>query len=207
MGRSGRQERKARYKGNRSGSSATHSQDYLLLVSRLYRSSEIEAAKTPGENWSYYVFAGMPMLLAALQALVVEYEYLIFSPKRREPPDVNGQEFINDYRISGELLDDLKDLIELRNEIIHPAHAVCGAADNWPSYLSSVKQRGILNSTGDPSADYSMLGQMASHRLFHWAVGVTRRLYGHVIESDPARAVSVRPFLKSFDPPWFEPTT
>src|ERR1017187_8692990 len=172
MARSGRRERTARYEGIHSGSTATHSQDYLLLASRLYWLSDKEAKKTPGENWSYYVFAGLPMLLAALQALVVEYEFILNPPNQHVPPDVNSPEFIKHYHISGELLAEFNDLVELRNEIIHPAHAVCGSSDNWPTYLLSVKERGILNSTGDPSGDYSMLAQMASHRLFKWVVGV-----------------------------------
>jgi hypothetical protein len=138
------------------------------------------------------VFAGIPVLLAALQALVVEYEFIIAPLKRRKPHDINAQEFLSDYAITGDLLDDLNDLIELRNEIIHPARATCGASDNWPPYLSSVKAKGLLTSTGNPKADYSMLAQMASHRLFI-----------RVIESDRDRAHMFRPFLQSFDPPWF----
>jgi hypothetical protein len=126
-------------------------------------------------------------------------------PKRRLPPGINSEEFTSHYGISNDLLEELNDLIELRNEIIHPAHATCGSSDNWPAYLSKVKQKGILNSTRDASGDYSTLAQMASHRLFQWAVSLTRRLYERVIESDRDRAVVFRPFPASFDPPWFEP--
>jgi hypothetical protein len=203
MGRQGRREREARYQGHLSGWTATHSQDYLFLASRLYGLSYEEATKAAKGNASFYVFAGIPILLAALRALVAEYEFIVFLPTRRKPPDVNTKAFVTDYAIVGDLLDDLNDLIELRNEIIHPAHATCGAKDNWPPYLTRVKGKGLLNSTGKPQSDYTMLGQMASHRLFTWAVGVTRELYVRVIESDPARALKFRPFLKSFDPTWF----
>lgn len=203
VGRQGRQQREARYKGNHDGTTATHSQDYLLLASRLYRLSSDEAARSVNSNTSYYVFAGIPILLAALQALVAEVEFIIFSPKRRNPVDVNTADFLKDYGIVGDLQDDLNDLIELRNEIVHPAHATCGAKDNWPPYLSGVKKKGLLNSTGDPQSDYTMLGQIASHRLFKWSVGITQQLYRIVIESDPDRASMFRPFLGSFDPPWF----
>jgi hypothetical protein len=173
------------------------------LASRLYRLASNEAAESVNGNTSYYVFAGIPILLAALQALVAEIEFIIFSPKRRKPVDVNTLDFVKDYGIVGDLHDDLNDLIELRNEIVHPAHATCGAKDNCPPYLSSVKKKGLLNSTGDPQTDYTMLGQIASHRLFKWSVGITQRLYKIVIESDPDRAPLFRPFLSSFDPSWF----
>jgi hypothetical protein len=116
MRRQGRQEREARYKGHQVGSTATHSQDYLLLASRLYRLSAEESKKSFNGNLSYYVFAAIPILLAALQALVVEYEFIIFSPKGRKPVDVNSNEFVEDYGIGGDLHNDLNDLIELRNE-------------------------------------------------------------------------------------------
>lgn len=186
------------------GFTATHSQDYLLLAGRLHRLSLEQARKSVNGNTSHYVFAGIPILLAALQALVAEYEFIIFSPKRRMPVDVNTTAFVKDYGIIGDLLDDLNDLIELRNEIVHPAHATCGAKDNWPPYLARVKKKGLLNSTGDPQADYSMLSQIASHKLFAWSVGVIKQLYTVVIESDPGRAPTFRPFLSSFDPIWFE---
>ena len=204
VGLKGKQEREARYKGTLDGSTGTHSQDYLLLAGRLHRLSLEQANKSVNGNTSHYVFAGIPILLAALQAIVAEYEFIIFSPKRRTPVNVNSSAFVRDYGIVGDLLNDLNDLIELRNEIIHPAHATCGAKDNWPPYLARVKKKGLLNSTGDPEADYSMLSQIASHKLFAWSVGVIKQLYTVVIESDPDRASMFRPFLSSFDPIWFE---
>lgn len=204
MGRHGWMERHSRYGSHHSGSTATHSQDYLLLAGRLHRLSKEQAEKSINGNTSHYVFAGIPILLAALQALVAECEFIIVSSKRRTPVDVNSSAFVTDYGIAGDLLDDLHDLIELRNEIIHPAHATCGAKDNWPPYLARVKGKGLLNSTGHPDADYSMLSQMASHKLFVWSVAVIKQLYEVVIESDPERAGTFRPFLSSFDPVWFE---
>jgi hypothetical protein len=80
------------------------------------------------------------------------------------------------YGISASVLEDFRDLIEIRNEIIHPAPLPAGTPDNWPSYLMYVKQKGLLSSTGDPNADYIMLSQIA-HRLFGWSVEVTKVLY------------------------------
>lgn len=44
-----------------------------------------------------------------------------------------------------------------------------------------------------------MLGQIASHRLFVWAVEVTKSLYGAIINSDPAKSRLYQLFLDSFD--------
>jgi hypothetical protein len=171
-------------------------------VSKLYQHSKQEATSLDG-NWSRYVYAGLPMLLAALQALVVEYEFLLNLRGFAKPPDVNKPEFTIKYKISGPLRERYDDLIELRNEVIHPVHVPTGTSDNWPSYLGRIKKAGLLNSTGDPKGDYILLSQLASHRLFTWAVNVTRDLYEKVIESDPVRATQFRGFLTSFDPPSF----
>ncbi len=171
------------------------------MVSHLYKYSESEARSNDG-NWSYYAYAGLPMLMAALQAFLVEFEFLI-PANPTKPVDVASIEFPLKYNITGSLLVDLNDLIELRNEVIHPANAPTGTADNWPKYLARVKDLGLLNSTGQTDSDYVLLAQIASHRLFKWAIDVVRSLYLAVIESDPLRAPLFRPYLTSFDPPWF----
>jgi hypothetical protein len=144
------------------------------------------------------------MLLAALQALVVEYEFILHPPSTINPPNINEREFVQRYGVSGHLLQDLNDLIELRNEIIHPAHVPTGTPDNCPAYLSRIKNLNLLNTTGAPDHDYSLLGQIASHRLFEWAIGVVRSLYGAVITSDPGRAARFQGFLDTFDEPSFK---
>jgi hypothetical protein len=200
--RQGRKDRESRVAARHGGSAGTSSQDILHLVSKLYQHSKQEAASLDG-NWSRYVYAGLPLLLAALQALVVEYEFLLNPRGFAKPADVNRPEFMIKYKITGALRERYDDLIELRNEIIHPVHVPTGTPDNWPSYLSRIKKAGLLNTTGDPKGDYILLSQLASHRLFTWAVNVTRELYDKVIESDPLRATQFRRFLTSFDPPCF----
>jgi hypothetical protein len=143
------------------------------------------------------------MLLAALRTFVVEYERR--PGQTAEPSDINGSLFASRYAIDGALRDDLDALIELRNEIIHPAHVQTGSGDNWPVYLSDFKQKGLLNSTGDPQADYSLLSQIASHRLFAWAIRVTRSVYEKVVMSDPERESLFKGCLDTFDGNWFNP--
>lgn len=202
MRRSGTTDRRERLSAKRSGVSATSSQDYLHLAHLLFRHSEAYAVQCVGGNCSRYTWAGLPILLAALQALVVEYEFILHPHPTTKPPDIATPEFIARYGISGELLEDFKDLVELRNEIIHPAHAATGTTDNWPLYLARVKAKGILESTGEEH-DFVLLSQIASHRLFVWAVGIVRLLYEKVIISDPERMPLFAGYLASFDPPWF----
>ena len=85
--------------------------------------------------------------------------------------------------------------MEIRNEIIHPVPLPTGTPDNWPDYLRRVKSKGLLSTTGKPNSDYVMLGQIASHKLFMWAIDVTEGLYKAIIESNPAKVELFRPFL------------
>ncbi len=204
MKRQGTRDRKERFNKRHDGQAASSSQDFLHLVAQLFGYSKKAAALSANHNWSSYTYAGLPMLLAALQALVVEYEFVLHPRGALEPPtDINSPAFVKNYKISGTLLEDFNNLVELRNEIIHPAHATTGTPDNWPAYLTPIKGRGLLNTTGDPKADYALLGQMASHQLFDWAIEVVRSMYEIIIMSDPNRAPLFIPFLRTFDEPWF----
>lgn len=120
MGRNGRRERESRFteQGGRCGSTATHSQHYLQLASELHRSSVADARGSQSGNISYYVFAGIPILSAALQAFVVEYEFIFMPGASRRPIDISSDAFIEAYGINGDLLEDQHDFIELRNEIL-----------------------------------------------------------------------------------------
>ena len=64
-------------------------------MARLFELSKRSAAKAVDGNRSSYTYAGLPMLLAALQALVVEYEYLLNPLGNVAPPDMNGPELWN----------------------------------------------------------------------------------------------------------------
>jgi hypothetical protein len=204
MKRQGTLDRQERFDTKHGGWAGSSSQDYLHLAHLLFRHSKAYAAQCPGGNCSRYTWAALPILLSALQALVVEYEFILNPLATAKPSDINRNEFVARYKISGELLENFKDLIELRNEVLHPAHVPTGTPDNWPAYLARIKKLGVLESTGAPDHDYVLLSQIASHRLFEWAVQVTRGLYQVVIENDPQRRALFLPYLSSFDPPWFQ---
>jgi len=163
------------------------SNDIFYLVDTLHRQARAEAASLDG-NASSYVWAALPMLLSGLSATIVEQEALFWH--QRKPDRV--QVLIDErylpkqlerlYGLNGGELADLKILVELRNEIIHPAPTPTGTPDNWPDTLRAFKQRGFLSSTGDPQNDYLTLEQMKSLRLLEWAMGVVERLRALVLK-------------------------
>lgn len=122
------------------------------------------------------------MLLSGLSAYIVEQE-AFFRHQRKEDRieillanrSLAGQcESL--YGLCDPLLADLKDLVELRNEIIHPAHTTTGTRDNWPDEIRHIKDRGLLQSTGNPDSDYIMLSQLKSLRLLEWAVATVEQI-------------------------------
>jgi|SRR5579864_4242242 len=190
-------ERSERLTQRKSGGWATMSQNLLFVVSKLYSLSAEEAAIAQDQKHSRYIYAGLPLLLSAIYSFIVEYEGMLNpQPLSADLLAKNGLAVLLEHRygISGSLLEEFKDLTEIRNEIIHPIPLPVGTADNWPDYLRRVKQQGLLCSTGDPNADYLMLSQMASHTLFKWAVGITERVYDAILNSDPTKAPSYQRF-------------
>jgi hypothetical protein len=197
MANTGRSDRSGRITERKSGTWGTVSQDLLFLTARLFRLSRDEAISRPDKNTSRFVYAGIPLLLAAIQSFAIEYEGML----RVEPlpielsADSLARLMETRYGVSGDLQEDLRYLIEIRNEIIHPIPLPAGTPDNCPDYLRHIKQKGLLSSTGDPKADYVMLAQIASHSLFGWAVEVTKGLYGAIVNSNPTKAPLFQNFL------------
>lgn len=107
------------------------------------------------------------------------------------------------YSVTGSVLEDFKDLIELRNELTHPVHLPPGTSDNWPDYLRRIKSLGLLNTTGKTDEDFDLLAQVASHRLFRWAFGVAKVLFQAIVNSDPQRASQFQDLLRNLEAPWF----
>ena len=167
------------------------------MVSKLFHQSRTEASHKSDKNSSGFVYAGIPLLLAAVWSFAVEYEGI--QRTGGLPPELSGDSLTKlmetRYGVSGDLLDDLRDLMEIRNEILHPVPLPTGTPDNWPDYLRRVKQKGLLTTSGAPNCDYVMLGQIASHRLFVWAVDVTKSLYRAIVYSNPAKVQMFQVYL------------
>jgi len=168
------------------------------LAGKLFRMSAEEANSSKDKNHSHFGYAGLPLLLAALQSFIIEYEGMLnLQPLPDELSAPNGLATLlkSRYGVSGDLLEEFRELIEIRNEIIHPVPLPPGTPDNWPDYLRNVKQRGLLSTTGDPQADYIMFAQISSHRLFTWAVEVTKKVYAAIVYSNPSKTVMFSRFL------------
>jgi|GEM_PF-1902373 len=198
MLKNGRKERFERLTQRRAGAWETSSQDFLRLAGRLFRMSREEARSSRDQNHSDFTYAGVPLLLAAVQSFIIEYEGMLnLQPLPDELSAPRGLAVLLEsrYSVTGDLLEDIRELVEIRNEIIHPVPLPPGTPDNWPDYLRRIKQRGLLSTTGDPKADYIMLSQISSHRLFEWAVEVTKEIYEVIVYSNPDKVLMFEPYL------------
>src|ERR1039457_3171453 len=203
MGQGGFRDREDRLTDRNPGQWATSSQDYLLVVSKLFALSWREAKRYANGNWSGYLYAGIPLLISSIHAFMVEYENML-RPKSDltkilDPPAILERR----YGVAGSLLDDFKDLYEIRNELMHPAHLPPGTPDNWPEYLRRIKDIGLLNTTGRSDGDHHLLGQIASHRLFRWAMGIANRVFQAIVQREPPRAPLYQDLLSNLEAPWF----
>ena len=195
--RMSRREREERILESKGGWAGTSSTDLFFLAEKLHGQAKAEAESLDG-NTSSYVWVALPILLSGLSATLVEQEAMLANQRKPERVQVLisvpylPDQFVQLYGVKGEILEDLKILVELRNEIIHPAHMATGTPDNWPETLRAFKQRGLLSSTGDPTSDYLMLEQMKSLRLLDWASTVVGRLRSIVLRHHGQLAMQQR---------------
>lgn len=184
LARDGKQDRDARLREWRAGPWSTHHSMLVEVVRDLYQSS-----RSGGGTSSWLAYAGIPLLVSALQSFIIEYESLLsFDRSCLEPLTRGGLSGLRDlletrYRVRGKLLEEAGLLIEVRNEMVHPVPLPTGSPDNWPGYLRPLKEAGLLRSTGRVP-DYVFPEQLASHKLFAWSCRVTRDLFAYVAASD-----------------------
>src|SRR5260221_7982552 len=198
-GMRGTRDRVDRVKQRKTGQWSSVSSDLLYLASRLYRLSEKEANASIDKRTSKMVFAGIPLLLSSLYALITECESIgVSTAPAVEPLAPLPKVLSENYGLSGELLKDFECLCEIRNEIVHPVPLPIGTNDNWPEYLRRVKDKRVAVEHPDSSTHYTFFAQMASHDLFAWAVLVTRGAYQAVIYSFPDRGGLFQRFLTTF---------
>jgi hypothetical protein len=164
---------------------------FVHMAGELYHPSGLQASAGSG-NGSWFPYAAVPVLLAALQSFIIEYECTLgWDRTCLEPLTQSGfggllKLLETRYRVGGKLLEEARDLIEVRNEMIHPVPLPTGTEDNCPAYLRHLKEQGLLESTGE-ATDYCFMAQLASHRLFAWSCRVTRDLFQRVANSNPER--------------------
>jgi hypothetical protein len=198
-GMGGTKDRVDRIKQRKSGQWASVSPDFLFLASQLYKLSEKEADASKDGRTSKMVFAGIPLLLSSLTALILECESIgVVTAPNVEPLESLPKTLSTKYGLSGEMLKEFECLYEIRNEIVHPVPLPPGTNDNWPEYLRRVKKRKITVEHPEPNAHYTFFAQMASHDVFAWAVFVTYHAYQAVIDSYPDRGGLLQLFLTNF---------
>jgi hypothetical protein len=178
-GMGGTKDRVDRIKQRKSGQWASVSPDFLFLASQLYKLSEKEADASKDGRTSKMVFAGIPLLLSSLTALILECESIgVVTAPNVEPLESLPKTLSTKYGLSGEMLKEFECLYEIRNEIVHPVPLPPGTNDNWPEYLRRVKKRKITVEHPEPNAHYTFFAQMASHDVFAWAVFVMSPHHG-----------------------------
>lgn len=168
--------RRSRFTQDHPGPKSTSSQDFVRLATLLYQTSALDLKNTDG-NQSIYALAGIPMLFSALRCLLVELNdgFLSNGHSNREVLEKLAMQS-NDVKVivecypqmPADLCADLKLLLEIRHEIIHPSHRPGPEKNNTPSYLFSLRLAGLLQST-ERETDYTWMGQLQSHKLFRWA--------------------------------------
>lgn len=175
MANEGRRDRDGRLKNPRGGAWASSSQDFVHLANLLFEQSASYARSLDG-NCSIYALAGIPILFAAIRALLIEGNSGMYDASKN--PAVlaaianSSNEIpllIKQYGIPNSLGERLTLLYEVRNEILHPAHMPAGTDHGTPIYLDPLRQAGVLQSTNSETADYTWIAQLESHRLFTYA--------------------------------------
>jgi hypothetical protein len=199
---SGRTDRDGRLIENRSGSWGSSSADFMRLVRLQFQQSRSYAERLDG-NCTPYTLSAIPMLSSSLRCLVVEYASFLPTDAAMLQALTKPSDFamiLKGYAIEDPLRSDALLLQEIRNEIIHPAHRPSGTHDNWPEYLRSLKEKGLLQSTGGGDSDYTFFSQLQSHRLFAWSWRVTRDVVERILLSDARKMAALGNFLHNYDP-------
>lgn len=203
-GDEGRASRKSRVRESRSGPWGTSSQDFVHLADLLYRHSA-DYAKGVDGNCSVYALAGIPMLLSALRCLLIELNANIYLTGRADQTllaeladSSNDIKFIlNHYPIPLQLRDRLELLLQVRHEILHPAHRPIEDAGNTPAYLEPLRKDKLLQSTGS-NTDYIWLEQLKSHRLFRWAFETIKETVAVLVQAHKLPAFAAEGLIASY---------
>jgi len=170
----GLESRRARLAEEHSGSWASSSQTFASFAMDLFEASADDAARVDG-NCAPQALAGVPMLLSALRCFLVELYSGVFTgelqPKQLEAlakPTTTDLALLREEGLPPAIAHRLELLIQVRHEIVHPAHRPGPERDGTPEYLRELKDAGLLQSTGKDT-DYVWISQLQSHRLFTWA--------------------------------------
>jgi len=181
-----RKQREARLRKLQQGSWGTASATYFQSVQDVFRESEKAAAESPTGS-SRWVYVGLPVLMAGLDAFLIEHQRLLSNSTLKELTGVDGvREILMQYQLPDELRLDMEALVEVRNQIIHPVPVPFGKPE-WPHSLQRLRDRKVLDGHV-PQSGTDVLALLASHRLFEWAVERCADALDVVAACDPERA-------------------
>jgi hypothetical protein len=181
-----RKQREARLRKPKQGSWGTTSATYFHSVHDVFRESQKAAAASPTKS-SRWVYVALPVLMAGLEAFLIEHQRLLSNSTRKKLAGVDGvREVLMQYQLPDELRLDIEALVEVRNQIIHPAPVPFGKPE-WPKSLQRLRDRKVLDGP-TPQSGTDVLALLASHRLLEWAVERCAEALEMVADFDPERA-------------------
>jgi len=182
-----RNQRIARLHNRQSGSWGTTSAMYFHTVKEVFHESEKAAGDDP-QKPSRWVYAGLPVLMAGVEAFLIEHQRLLKdnSGVRAVAGDADPRTVLKLYPLPYDLQHDLEALIEIRNQIVHPSPVPFGKPE-WPNSLQRLRDRKVLDGN-TPQSGTDVLALLASHRVFEWAVAKCAEALDVVAASDPDRS-------------------
>jgi hypothetical protein len=149
----------------------------------------LQETESNNGNSTIMVLAAIPMLLSAFRSFAIENIHTNLLEDDLLMNELKGageiQKILDHYQITGQLRQDMFDLQEIRNEIIHPIPKATGTKDNWPDYLRRIKRMGLLDETGRAGSHFDTLYQVCSLRLFRWAAGVVASAVQFIDKTSP----------------------
>jgi len=181
-----RKQREARLRKPKQGSWGTASATYFHSVHSVFRESA-KAAAASAKGSSQWVYVGLPVLMAGLEAFLIEHQRMLNGGSgTKKLAGVDGvREVLNQYQLPDALRLDIEALVEVRNQIVHPAQVPFGRPE-WPKSLQRLRDRKVLDGP-TPQSGTDVLALLASHRLLEWAVERCAKALDAVADSDPER--------------------
>ncbi len=181
-------QRKDRLRNRQGGSWGTASTMYFHAVELVFRESAKAIADDPTKT-SRWVYAGVPVLMAGVEAFLIEHQHLLKDSSSIQT--LAGVDPIRDvlrlYPFTHELRLDLEALVEIRNQIVHPSSVPFGKSE-WPESLQRLRDRKVLDGNTPPQSGMHALDLLASHPVFEWAVERCAEALDVVADSDPERS-------------------
>jgi len=187
MHSSERSQRETRLLNRESGSWGTTSAMYFGTVQAVFRESAKAVAGNPQRS-SRWVYAGMPVLMAGVEAFLIEHQHLLKDSSGSKT--VAGVDPVRGvlklYPLPDELRRDLEALVEIRNQIVHPSPVPFGKPA-WPQSLQRLRDWKVLDGK-TPQSGMDVLDLLASHRMFEWAVERCAEALDVIADSDAERS-------------------